>query len=107
MLMDDPYIENIDRDEKALELAMNLCYKVGKRAQGMRHTHADASSDQLDLANFDVVFLAALVGSFQADKEDLLERIVRKMDVGSVLVVRSAHGLRTLLYPVGGPSTFM
>jgi nicotianamine synthase len=54
-----------------------------------------------DLAEFEVVCLAALVGSTQEEKEVLLVNIVAKMREGAILVVRSAHGLRRVLYAVG------
>lgn len=54
----------------------------------------------LDLAGFDLVYLAALVGSSQRDKERLLVGVVERMRMGALLVVRTAHSLRGLLYPV-------
>ena len=53
-----------------------------------------------DLSEFDAVFLAALVGQTQSEKETLLLEIVSKMAPGSILVVRTSWGLRTCLYPV-------
>jgi nicotianamine synthase len=52
------------------------------------------------LTEFDVVYLAALVGSTQEEKEVLLINIVGKMRERAILVVRSAHGLRRALYAV-------
>jgi len=52
------------------------------------------------LEDTDVVYLAALVGSTQLEKEKLLVGVASRMKAGSLLLVRSAHGLRTLLYPV-------
>ena len=58
------------------------------------------------LRGFDVVFLAALVGASQEEKEDVMKDVVGKMAEGSILVVRTAHGLRKLLYTVSCPLIF-
>jgi hypothetical protein len=60
----------------------------------------EAGSSPLDLTAFDVVYLAALVGMTQEDKESVLVNIARGMRVGALMVIRTAHGLRSLLYPV-------
>ncbi|AEO57122.1 hypothetical protein MYCTH_2302937 [Thermothelomyces thermophilus ATCC 42464] len=52
-----------------------------------------------DLAEFDVVYLAALVGLSRADKERIVLAVAGRMRPGALLVARSAWGLRTCLYP--------
>jgi nicotianamine synthase len=59
-----------------------------------------AEAGSCDLRDFDVVYLAALVGSTQAEKEELLKGVVGQMREGAILVIRSAHGLRRVLYAV-------
>lgn len=46
------------------------------------------------------MYLAALVGLSAVAKGDILRKVVVGMREGAVLVVRSAWGLRGLLYPV-------
>jgi nicotianamine synthase len=89
---------NIDYDLEAVSQSRILCAKLGKRAEGMRFLHAEAGS--CDLHKFDVVYLAALVGHTQEEKERLLLAIVENMKVGGLLVIRSAERLRKVLYPV-------
>ena len=60
----------------------------------------EAENDESDLKGFDIVYLAGLVGTTTKEKESILCGVVRRMSVGSLLVVRTAHSLRTLLYPV-------
>lgn len=60
----------------------------------------EAGANGRDLRGFDVVFLAALVGASQEEKEGVLMGMVGKMRGGAILVVRTAHGLRKLLYAV-------
>jgi nicotianamine synthase len=43
--------------------------------------------------------VAALVGVSRAEKREVLSAIGKTMEPGAFLMVRSAHGLRTLLYP--------
>jgi nicotianamine synthase len=91
-------ILNIDHDCTAISQSSRLCERLGSKAKGMKFICSQAGT--CDLADFDVVYLAALVGSTQEDKEMLLTDIAAKMRRGAVLVVRSARGLRKVLYPV-------
>ncbi|KAI1852259.1 hypothetical protein JX266_002437 [Neoarthrinium moseri] len=94
----DPVVVNVDQDASALSASTVLCEKLGDWSQGMRFKCADAEST-MDLREFEVVFLAALVGVNQYEKEEIIMSVARRMTAGALLVVRSAHSLRTLLYP--------
>ena len=59
----------------------------------------EAGSPSISLEDSDVVYVAALVGMSQKDKEEIFLKVVRTMRPGALLVVRSAWGLRTCLYP--------
>jgi nicotianamine synthase len=50
--------------------------------------------------NFDIVFLAALVGMTNKEKMGILRGLVGKLRRGCLVVCRSARGLRAVLYPV-------
>jgi len=63
------------------------------------HDAAGDMSSEDDLKSFDVVFLAALVGRDDRDKKRLMIDVIGRMRPGSLLVIRSAHSLRRLLYP--------
>lgn len=65
----------------------------------------DAKSKKLELDDFDVVYLAALVGMNSQAKNDMVMDIVSKMRPGALLMLRSAHSLRGLLYPVSDQFT--
>jgi nicotianamine synthase len=94
-------IINIDHDPKALSQSAALCGKLGQHAQGLEFICQEGESLKLDLSDCDMVFLAALVGATQEEKEAVLISVVEKMPAGSVVVIRTAHSLRKLLYPVG------
>jgi nicotianamine synthase len=93
-------IVNIDHNINAISQSAALCKKLGHHARGMGFICQDAESLEFELSSCDVVFLAALVGATQAEKEIALTSIVDRMRPGSLLVIRTAHSLRTLLYPV-------
>lgn len=90
---------NVDYDATAIAASLSLSLALGEPARGMEFICADASSPSKDLAEFDVVYMAALVGISQAEKEDIMLRVVGRMRAGALLVVRSSWGLRTCLYP--------
>lgn len=73
--------------------------KLGYKAKGMRFIHGYAGSEEIDLSPMDVINLAALVGETQTHKEEIILNVARQMKPGAVMIVRSARGLRTCLYP--------
>lgn len=119
---DEIKVLNIDHNSEAISLSQALCQNLGKTAKGMEFHlgSADVTPESLsssasslskptpsdsDLAGYDVVFLAALVGATQAEKESTLRSIVSRMREGALLVIRSVDGLRGLCYPVFDPTT--
>ncbi|KAL8694281.1 MAG: hypothetical protein Q9218_001049 [Villophora microphyllina] len=94
------FINNIDRDPCAISKSSQLCDKLGYTPEQMRFQCADVHSRRLDLHGFDVVYLAGLVGITGEEKQVAIRKIVKQMSPGTLLVLRSAHSLRSLLYPV-------
>jgi len=111
-------IMNIDRDREAIEQSRKLCQALGVKGIGMEFFCAEiGGAEKIEeedhradggknnrsehgLQGYDVVFLAALVGENQEQKEMVVEEVVGRMKEGSILAVRSAQGIRGLLYPV-------
>ena len=91
---------NVDLNPQAMEYSIDMCKALGDAAGTMCFHCADASSDDVDLRTFDVVYLAALVGGCSCHKQSILANMVRRMSPGTLVVLRSAHSLRRLLYPV-------
>ena len=91
---------NVDLNPQAMEYSINVCRALGHAADTMCFHCADASSDDVDLRTFDVVYLAALVGGCSSHKQSILANMIKKMSPGTLVVLRSAHSLRRLLYPV-------
>ncbi|KAH6627213.1 Nicotianamine synthase [Chaetomium sp. MPI-SDFR-AT-0129] len=96
----DPVILNVDYDASAIAASLTLSLALGEPGRGMEFICADAAApSERDLAEFDVVYMAALVGVTQTEKESIILRVVDRMRAGALLVVRSSWGLRTCLYP--------
>lgn len=97
-------VHNIDRDVFALSISRNLCARLG-HADRMSFACTDVSAEESEeektqWADFDVVFLAALVGMNTPSKLAILGGLVRKLKPGALVVARSAKGLRGVLYPI-------
>ncbi|GMN26822.1 hypothetical protein TIFTF001_040912 [Ficus carica] len=56
-----------------------------------------------DLKDFEVIFLAALVGMNKEEKAKVIDHLAKNMSPGAILLMRSAHGARVFLYPVIDP----
>jgi precorrin-6B methylase 2 len=93
-------VHNIDRDAAALSTSQTLCQKLGY--DRMTFSREDITEDALTTKweDFDVVFLAALVGCDTTSKIDILKSLAHKLKAGTLVVARSAKGLREVLYPV-------
>lgn len=90
-------VENIDSDETACRLASKLASRLGlehrlsfRRANIMEET---------TLNEYDTVFLAALVGLDRNEKDLVFRHLRSFMRPGAMLAARTAHRLRTMLYP--------
>jgi nicotianamine synthase len=98
-------VDVIDNDPEAAELALRVLNRVAP-GSGLCVKLADATRAD-DMANIlagcDVVVVAALVGHTRDQKRAVLRAVGRALDPGAYLVVRSAHGLRSLLYAVVEP----
>lgn len=107
---------NIDRDECALAISEKLCRGLGVGGMRFKCLDVKPSVDEGDeqneeneeqhgegkegeWADFDVIFLAALVGSNTTEKLSIL-RGLKGLRSGALVVARSAWGVRGVLYPV-------
>jgi hypothetical protein len=89
-------VHNLDRDEQAIAASTRLAAALG--VEGVSFHHIDVGP-ATDLAPYDLVVLAALVGPTPDDKRRVLSALAASMAPGALLLARSARGLRTLLYP--------
>ncbi len=98
-----PFILNIDWSPDAISSAKELCQRLAIPETCMAFSCDCAGGPQNDLADFDVVYVAALVGTTSAEKREIFRKVLERMRPGALLVVRTAHALRKLLYPVSYP----
>ena len=95
----------VDNEPQAVDLARRLLNRLAP-GPGLAVAQADATSaeDMAQLlAGCDVVVVAALVGHTRDQKRAVLRAVGRALDPGAYLVVRSAQGLRSLLYAAVEP----
>ncbi|OEL27844.1 Nicotianamine synthase 9, partial [Dichanthelium oligosanthes] len=95
--------DNYDICGEANDRARRLVRADGDLTARMAFRTSDVAHVTRDLASYDVVFLAALVGMAAEEKARVVEHLGRHMAPGAALVVRSAHGARGFLYPVVDP----
>lgn len=95
--------DNYDISFDANERARRLVRADADAGARMAFVTADVADVTDELAGYDVVFLAALVGMAVEEKAALVAHLGRHMAPGAALVVRSAHGARGFLYPVVDP----
>ncbi|MGL5864997.1 MAG: nicotianamine synthase family protein, partial [Dermatophilaceae bacterium] len=95
-------VDAVDIDAEACGLATEVTGRLVDWGEVQVH-HGDAR-DVAAVAEADLVLLAALVGLDRQAKGEVVAAVTHRMRPGSLLVVRSAHRLRTLLYPPVDPA---
>lgn len=92
-------VDAVDIDPEAVDLGGRLAAALG---DDVRVAAGDAGDlgDLGDLGEYDLVCVAALVGLDPDEKVAALARVRARMRPGALVLARSAHSLRGLLYPV-------
>lgn len=102
-------VTNIDYCKDAIRISTDLVHSL--ELQNKMHFFCGDATEYPYYPDADVVILGALVGANGDAKSSFLDRIAEKMKPGAILLVRSAHALRTVLYPPldedGIPSTLV
>ncbi|MBA0859231.1 hypothetical protein Goshw_004661 [Gossypium schwendimanii] len=94
---------NYDIDPSAKSKALRLVSSDPDLSRRMFFHTTDIMDVTNGLKEYDVVFLAALVGMDKDEKVRVVEHLAKYMNPGAVLMLRSAHGARGFLYPVVDP----
>ena len=94
---------NYDIDPMANYQASKLVSSCPDLSQRMTFHPADIMDVSDGLKDYEVVFLAALVGMDKAEKARVIDHLAKNMAPGATLLLRSAHGARVFLYPVIDP----
>ncbi|XP_057434010.1 nicotianamine synthase-like [Lotus japonicus] len=102
--MKNTCFHNYDMDPSANAKAYDLVSSDPDLSKRMFFHTTDIAHVSNALKEYNVVFLAALVGMDKKGKESVINHLAKHMAPGAVLVLRSAHGARAFLYPVVDPS---
>ncbi|KAI3702002.1 hypothetical protein L6452_27570 [Arctium lappa] len=94
---------NYDIDPLANSMASCLVSPDPDLSQRMFFHSTDIMEVKEELKEYDVVFLAALVGMDIKDKVKVIQHLAKYMAPEAILMLRSAHGARAFLYPVVNP----
>ncbi|XP_019179321.1 PREDICTED: nicotianamine synthase-like [Ipomoea nil] len=96
------HFHNYDIDPIANALASRLVGSHPGLSPRMFFHTSDIMDVTSDLKDYEVVFLAALVGmdDEKEEKASIVHHLATYMAPGALLVLRSAHGARAFLYPV-------
>ncbi|KAI3909367.1 hypothetical protein MKW98_007891 [Papaver atlanticum] len=95
---------NYDINPLANALACNLVAADHDLSKRMIFHDTDIMDVTHGLSDYDVVFLAALVGMNKEEKRKVVDHLAMHMAPGSLLMLRSAYGARGFLYPIVEPS---
>lgn len=90
-------VENIEIDQEAHRLSRTLARQL-HLADVLTFYRTDIL-DFADLEKYDVILVAALVGLDRKEKSKIIRHLKTYMREGALLALRTAHDLRTLLYP--------
>ncbi|KAJ7973270.1 nicotianamine synthase-like [Quillaja saponaria] len=91
---------NYDVDPLANSSALRLVSSHPDLSKRMIFHTNDIMNVSHALKDYEVVFLAALVGMDIEEKIRVIDHLAKHMAPGALLMLRSAHGARAFLYPV-------
>ncbi|KAF4359929.1 hypothetical protein G4B88_028680 [Cannabis sativa] len=94
---------NYDIDSMANSQACDLVSSDSDLSKRMFFHTSDIMNVSDVLKEYQVVFLAALVGMNKEEKTRVIDHLAKNMAPGAILLLRSAHGARVFLYPVIDP----
>ncbi|KAI3715603.1 hypothetical protein L6452_22589 [Arctium lappa] len=99
----DTTFHNYDIDPLANSMASCLVSPDPDLSRRMVFHTTDIMDVTDELKEYDVIFLAALVGMDIDEKVKVVQHLAKYMEPGSILMLRSAHGARAFIYPVVEP----
>uniref|UniRef100_A0A5B6ZBG8 Nicotianamine synthase n=1 Tax=Davidia involucrata TaxID=16924 RepID=A0A5B6ZBG8_DAVIN len=94
------FFHNYDINPLANSKALHLVSSDPDLSKRMFFHTTDIMNVTNNLKEYEVVFLAALVGMSKEQKGQVIDHLDKHMAPGALLVLRSAHGARAFLYPV-------
>lgn len=90
-------IDHIDNDNEAVRRGTGALRALGIQAGDYMH----ADGQDVDLTQtYDLILIAALAGETLAEKQKIIDNILPNLSSHGRILIRSAKGVRGLLYPV-------
>lgn len=90
-------VDCLDKDEQAYLAGARFIHSQNTNGN-IRCIHEDIYQYK-QLRKYDIIVLGALVGSDHEQKQEIMKHLATHTNAETKLLVRSAKGLRTLLYP--------
>nr|GEY58575.1 nicotianamine synthase, S-adenosyl-L-methionine-dependent methyltransferase [Tanacetum cinerariifolium] len=103
----DTTFHNYDIDSMGNSMASCLVSANQDLSKRMAFHTADIMNVTDELKDYDVIFLAALVGMNIAKNNKVIQHLAKYMAPGAILMLRSAHGARAFLYVVVDPNVLL
>ncbi|KAE9590226.1 hypothetical protein Lal_00027880 [Lupinus albus] len=97
--MESTHFDNFDIDDKANEVARRIVASDAELEKRMKFETQNIMEVKERLGQYDCIILAALVGMNREEKVKIIGHIRMYMKEEGFLVVRSAKGARTFIYP--------
>src|SRR5450432_2882841 len=82
-------ILNIDHNPDANTAALHLSRSLNYPNSSMSFLHSKADAIHAPLRDYDVVYVAALVGSNSREKREIFSAVLGRMRPGALLVIRT------------------
>lgn len=92
--------DNFDLDESANAAARQLVASDAVLERRVKFETRDVMEVGEELGDYELIYLAALVGMRKEEKVKIVGHLRKHMKEGGILLVRSAKGARAFLYPV-------
>ncbi|XAR51182.1 Nicotianamine synthase [Bertholletia excelsa] len=92
--------DNYDIDDSANTMARKIVSSDAELERRMRFKTQDVMEAREELGEYDLIFLAALVGMSKEEKMKVIAHVRKHMKPGGALLLRSVKAARAFLYPV-------
>ncbi len=97
LLAKEHQVTCLEKEKKAYGLSFKLVEKLNL-SNKIKIINKDALSFD-DIKDFEVIIIAALAGNSSEEKKEIIEHLSKNVKKGTIFLIRSANGLKRLLYP--------
>lgn len=91
----DAKISQVDNSGPAINLSQKLCESIGMKTKYYLNSGQDVKLKK----DYDLILIAALAGDSTKAKQKILDNVLPNLSQNGRIILRSAIGMRELLYP--------